>query len=131
MMERHVATAFVSSLCAAVLRQRAPASSRPTEEDNSKTVRSAIDSIPDENAEPRLIVIKPGTYQEQVVIKSSKPFLTLRGPAKEARKTIVPFNRESDTVGRAYLPKNVRSASATTLKERRGGPKLSIPPTLS
>ena len=58
-----------------------------------KTVQSAIDSIPDDNTAPRLIVIKPGTYKEQVVINRKKPFLTLRGRHKDAGKTILTFDR--------------------------------------
>ena len=58
-----------------------------------KTVQSAIDSIPDKNTEPRVIVIKPGTYKERLVINESKTFITLRGEDKDASKTILTFNR--------------------------------------
>jgi len=57
------------------------------------TVQAAIDSIPDGNAEGRLVLIKPGTYREQVVISGTKPFITLRGGDKDARKTVLTFNR--------------------------------------
>jgi pectinesterase len=94
MMKLHLATAFVWSLCAAVLRAEETAIVVAADGSGQfRTVQSAIESIPDENAEPRLIVIKPGTYQEQVVIKASKPFITLRGDHKDARKTILTFNR--------------------------------------
>ena len=58
-----------------------------------KTVQAAIDSIPDDNAEPRLIIVKPGTYQEQVVINGNKPFVTLRGADKDPGKAVLTFNR--------------------------------------
>ena len=58
-----------------------------------KTVQSAIDSIPDKNTESRIIVIKPGTYREQVSINQSKTFVTLRGGDTDAGKTILTFNR--------------------------------------
>jgi pectinesterase len=58
-----------------------------------KTVQSAIDSIPDENREPRVIVIKPGTYKERLVINEGKSFITLRGEHKHAGNTILTFNR--------------------------------------
>ena len=57
------------------------------------TVQAAIDSIPDGNAESRVVVVKPGTYREQVVINGSKPSITLRGTDKDAGKTILTFNR--------------------------------------
>lgn len=58
-----------------------------------KTVQSAIDSIPDRNTEPRVIVIKPGTYKERLIIRESKTFITLRGGDKDAARTILTFNR--------------------------------------
>lgn len=58
-----------------------------------KTVQSAIDSIPDENTKPRVIVIKPGTYKERLVIDENKTFLTLRGEHENAGKTVLTFNR--------------------------------------
>lgn len=57
------------------------------------TVQGAIESIPDGNAAPRLILIKPGTYKEQVVVKETKPFITLRGHDRDARKAVVTFDR--------------------------------------
>ncbi|HKP92293.1 MAG TPA: pectinesterase family protein [Chthoniobacterales bacterium] len=58
-----------------------------------QTVQAAIDSIPDGNAESRLVVVKPGHYREQVVINSRKPFITLRGVDPDARKTVLSFDR--------------------------------------
>jgi len=58
-----------------------------------KTVQSAIDSIPDQNTERRVIVIKPGTYKERVVISETKTFLTVRGDDQDAARTILTFNR--------------------------------------
>jgi len=58
-----------------------------------KTVQSAIDSIPEGNAEWRVIVLKPGTYREQLSINESKIFIILRGEDKDAAKTILTFNR--------------------------------------
>ncbi|HEX3359144.1 MAG TPA: pectinesterase family protein, partial [Tepidisphaeraceae bacterium] len=60
-----------------------------------KTVQSAIDSIPDNNTQPRVIVIKPGTYKERIIIPKGKPGLTFRGDDKDASKTVLTFNRHS------------------------------------
>jgi pectinesterase len=58
-----------------------------------RTLQSAINSIPDGNAEPRLVLVKPGIYKEQVVISEGKPFITLRGTDTDPAKTVVTFNR--------------------------------------
>jgi pectinesterase len=58
-----------------------------------KTVQAAIDSIPDHNAEWRVIIIKPGTYRERLVINDRKTFVVLRGEDKEVRRTLLTFNR--------------------------------------
>ena len=58
-----------------------------------RTVQAAIDSIPESNAESRIILIKAGKYEEQLLIKESQTFLTLRGANKDAGKTLLTFNR--------------------------------------
>lgn len=58
-----------------------------------KTVQAAVDSIPDNNSEWRLILIKPGTYRERLVINERKTFVILRGEDKEVRRTLITFNR--------------------------------------
>lgn len=62
-----------------------------------KTVQAAIDSIPDKNAnaEPRLILIKAGTYKEHILVPQNKPSITLRGEETDARKTILTFDRHA------------------------------------
>jgi pectinesterase len=93
-MRVRLITVFFWSLSAITLRaEQAALVVAPDGSGQFKTVQAAVDSIPEENTGPRLIVLKPGTYKEQVVIKSGKPFLTLRGADKDPRKTIVTFNR--------------------------------------
>jgi pectinesterase len=60
-----------------------------------KTVQSAIDSIPDNNTEPRVIVIKPGTYTERIQIPAAKPSITMRGDDPDPTKTVLTFGRHS------------------------------------
>jgi pectinesterase len=94
MTKLHVVTALFGSLCAIALRaEQAAIVVAADGSGDFKTVQSAIDAIPDENAESRLIVIKPGAYKEQVLINPGKPFITLRGDDKDARKTILTFDR--------------------------------------
>lgn len=92
---RVVTTLFVS-LCAIEVRaDQAPIVVAPDGSGQFKTVQSAIDSVPDKNTESRVIVIKPGTYKEHLLINKGKTFITLRGDAKDAGKTILTFNRYS------------------------------------
>lgn len=58
-----------------------------------KTVQSALDAIPSENSEERVIIIKPGTYKGRVRIYPGKRFVTLRGEEKDAARTILTFDR--------------------------------------
>lgn len=85
---------FFASLLAARAEQ-APVVVAPDGTGQFKTVQSAIDSIPDNNTDSRVIIIKPGTYQERVLINTIKTFITLRGEAKDAGKTILTLNRYS------------------------------------
>jgi pectinesterase len=55
-----------------------------------KTVQAAIDKIPKHNSKRAIILIKPGTYNEQVQISPSKPNLSLRG--EKAEETKITFN---------------------------------------
>jgi pectinesterase len=92
---RVAATLFLSLCAIEVLADHAPVVVAPDGSGHFKTVQSAIDSIPDKNTEPRVIVIKPGTYKERLFINESKTFITLRGDDKNAGKTILTFNRYS------------------------------------
>ena len=60
-----------------------------------KTVQSAIDSVPDGNKDPRVIVIKPGTYKEHLLVPKNKPFITFKGDDADPKKTILDFDRHS------------------------------------
>ena len=59
------------------------------------TVQSALDTIPGDSSEERVIVIKPGRYEGRVRVYPEKSFVTLRGDEKEAARTILTFNRYS------------------------------------
>jgi polygalacturonase len=54
------------------------------------TIQKAIDSIPQENNQRVIILIKPGFYNQRVLIGKNKPFITLRGI--DAYKTIISYN---------------------------------------
>lgn len=91
---RHVTMPLFWSLCAIVLRaEPAPIIVAPDGTGQFKTVQGAIDSIPDDNTEWRVITIKPGTYKERLLIRGGKTFVILRGEEKDARRTVITFNR--------------------------------------
>jgi pectinesterase len=88
--------AFCWSLgAAAVSPQPVPIVVAPDGSGQFKTVQAAVDSVPDHNAEWRLIVVKPGTYRERVVINEKKTFIILRGEDKEPARTLITFNRHA------------------------------------
>jgi len=94
MLRLHLIAALFWSLCASAIRADHPhLVVAPDGSGQYKTVQAAIDSIPNENTEPRVIVIKPGTYKEHLVISERKTLLTLRGEHKDAAKTVLTFNR--------------------------------------
>ena len=80
-----------------------------------KTIQAAIDSIPDDNAEWRLILVKPGTYKERVLVTPKKTFVILRGEDKEAARTLLTFNRyagmnDPETPGQKLGPNKSETA---------------------
>jgi pectinesterase len=92
-------TALLGSLGAIVLRaEQAPLVVAPDGSGQFKTVQAAIDSIPDNNAEWRTIVVKPGTYRERLVVNKRKTFVILRGEDKVVGRTLLTFNRYTGMV---------------------------------
>lgn len=88
-----VVATLLASLCAMVRAEQPPIVVAPDGSGQFKTIQAAIDSIPDNNAEWRVIVVKPGTYKERVVINERKTFIILRGEDKEVGRTLLTFNR--------------------------------------
>lgn len=87
-------TALGWGLCAVALHaEPGPIVVAPDGSGQFKTIQAAIDSIPDNNAEWRVVLIKPGTYRERLVINQKKTFVILRGEDKEIRRTLLTFNR--------------------------------------
>jgi hypothetical protein len=76
-----------------------------------KTIQSAINAAPDNNAATLILRIKPGTYKEKIIVPRNKPFLSFLG--EDARTTILtndwnarhvgPAGREVGTLGSASV----------------------------
>ena len=54
-----------------------------------RTVQAAVDSVPEGNRCPVVILIEPGIYKERVTVPCGKPFITLKG--RDAEKTVLTF----------------------------------------
>ena len=57
-------------------------------------IQKAIDSIPNDNKERVVVLIKPGFYKQRVLIPKNKPFITLRG--EDPFKTTISYNLNHD-----------------------------------
>jgi pectinesterase len=88
-----VVATLLASLCAMVRAEQSPIVVAPDGSGQFKTIQAAIDSVADNNTEWRIILIKPGTYKERVVINKRKTFIILRGEDKEVARTLLTFNR--------------------------------------
>jgi pectinesterase len=62
-----------------------------------KTVQAAVDAVPDDNKEPVVISIKPGTYKEKITVPKTKPFVTFKGD--DAKTTILTNDWNAKHVG--------------------------------
>lgn len=89
---------------------------------NFRTIQAAINAVPDGRTEPWMILLKNGSYNEQVVIPESKPYIHLIGQDRE--KTIIHLNlnvggkitgRESEGK-RAYWKSSVHNPSSPVYK---------------
>ncbi|CAI9116766.1 OLC1v1018002C1 [Oldenlandia corymbosa var. corymbosa] len=103
-----------------------------------RRIQDAIDAVPANNSKHVLIVIKPGVYQERVVVPSNKPFVTLSGTSKR-HKTIITWNAfgdifssptvtifASDFIGRYLTILNTHGAGAKAVALRVSGDKASF-----
>jgi pectinesterase len=58
------------------------------------SIQKAIDSVPNDNKERTVVLIKPGFYKQRVLIPKNKPFITLRG--ENPFKTTISYNLNHD-----------------------------------
>ncbi|WP_395088102.1 pectinesterase family protein [Armatimonas sp.] len=78
-----------------------------------KTVQAALEAVPEGNAEPILIRIRPGIYKELLTLHKSKRHVTLRG--ESAEKTILTFDRSARTLDPSGKPYGTGNSASTTL----------------
>ncbi len=63
------------------------------------TVQAAVDAVPANNTSRVTITIKAGTYRENVVIPSNKPYITFQGLGAGASNTVIVANKDAGTYG--------------------------------
>lgn len=56
---------------------------------NFTSVQAAVNAVPVNGTQPFVILLKPGTYREHVVVSADRPFITLRGEPDVLDKTII------------------------------------------
>jgi pectin methylesterase-like acyl-CoA thioesterase len=66
---------------------------------NYKTVQAAVNAAPANSTSRVTITIKAGTYRENVVIPSNKPYLTFEGLGSTAAATVIVNNKPASTAG--------------------------------
>ncbi|HEY7090086.1 MAG TPA: pectinesterase family protein [Tepidisphaeraceae bacterium] len=57
-----------------------------------KTVQQAVDSVPDKNSERVRILIKPGTYEEQITVAKTKPMISFIGQGSKPEDTVLTYH---------------------------------------
>lgn len=70
---------------------------------NVKNIREAIVKIPERNKERCVVRIKPGVYDEQVVVPASKPYVSFIGESAETTKiTFSISNKQAGSTSAAF-----------------------------
>ncbi|GMI83117.1 pectinesterase 11, A. THALIANA PECTINESTERASE 11 [Hibiscus trionum] len=68
---------------------------------NYEKIQDAIDAVPSNNKEVVFILVKPGIYEEKIVVPADKPFITLSG--SNANSTILTGNDSGNIIESATL----------------------------
>nr|WP_311132269.1 pectinesterase family protein [Nonomuraea gerenzanensis] len=60
-------------------------------------VQDAVNAVPPGNTRPVTILVRRGTYKQQVVIPADKPHITLRGDTRDPREVVLTFDASAST----------------------------------
>nr|BFE82470.1 hypothetical protein GCM10020093_050710 [Planobispora longispora] len=64
---------------------------------NHTTVQEAVNAVPAGNTRPVTILVREGTYKQQVVIPADKPYISLVGDTDDPRKVVLTFDAAAKT----------------------------------
>ncbi|GAA4047152.1 pectinesterase family protein [Nonomuraea soli] len=56
------------------------------------TVQAAVDAVPPGNTRPVTILVREGTYKQQVVIPADKPYISLVGATRDPSRVVLTFD---------------------------------------
>lgn len=81
-----------------------------------RTVQQAVDASPDYAGQRTVIRIRPGTYQQRVVVPKSKQMITLIGDDADAQKTVLTFDLVASVRGEDGKPIGTFGTPSTTIE---------------
>ncbi|MEQ4723600.1 pectinesterase family protein [Nonomuraea sp. B19D2] len=61
------------------------------------TVQDAVNAVPAGNTRPVIILVRKGTYRQQVVIPADKPHISLVGDTRDPREVVLTFDASAAT----------------------------------
>ncbi|WP_034593604.1 pectinesterase family protein [Hamadaea tsunoensis] len=79
------------------------------------SIQAAVDAVPAGNASTFTIKIKPGVYQGQVVIPSTKPYITFRGQGPNPAAVVISDNRANGTLKPDGTPWGTSGSASVTI----------------
>ncbi|GLT58020.1 hypothetical protein SLA2020_309470 [Shorea laevis] len=105
-----------------------------------RKIQDAIDAVPSTNTEAVFILVKPGVYNEKIVVPADKPFITISGTkASDSSETVISWNDSgdifqsptlsvlaSDFSGRYLTIQNTYGAGARAVALRVSGDKAAF-----
>lgn len=60
-------------------------------------VQDAVNAVPSGNTRPVTILVRKGTYKQQVVIPADKPHITLAGDTRDPREVVLTYDVSAAT----------------------------------
>jgi pectinesterase len=79
------------------------------------SIQAAVDAVPAGNASTFTIKIKPGVYKGQVIIPSSKPFITFRGQGADPTQVVITDDRANGTLKPDGTPWGTSGSASVTI----------------
>jgi len=79
------------------------------------TIQAAVDAVPQGNPSTFTIKIKPGVYQGQVIIPSTKPYIVLRGQGGDPTQVVITDNRANGTLKPDGTPWGTSGSASVTI----------------
>jgi pectinesterase len=79
------------------------------------SIQAAVDAVPAGNASTFTIKIRPGVYEGQVIIPSSKPFVVFRGQGADPTKVVISDNRANGTLKPDGTPWGTTGSASVTI----------------